>query len=228
MHRSPHLKTVAMATACCCVLIFQTFSLAATQYQISVVTPAYASDISRDTAIVILAPGLTSVTPRCWKADAGLGHDSVFAAIALDNSGNGQFRFPASLFPHGPLCIRLLGSGTGHSDTCFLGLYNTGGISWSEGLGAAPAQAAGLPLLFADDFTAMPTISGSGAGATYHAHTKGGKDFSTIPFTDPTGVNNPFSQRDNYLRIRADAVKNSTGFISTIREDGTGLGVLYG
>jgi beta-glucanase (GH16 family) len=203
---------------------------AQTQYQISVINPTYCSDIKGDTIIQIQAPGLTTVTMHCWKSDATWGHDSVFPAFTLDGSGNGSLPFPGSKFPHGPLRIWLSGSSTGHVDQCYLNVYNTGGVSWNEGLPAPPALVAGMPVVFQDDFSTMPTISSSGAGATYHAHTKGGKDFSQLPFGDPTGSTNPFFQRDSYLRIRAqnDASRKTTGFISTIREDGTGIGVKYG
>ena len=61
--------------------------------------------------------------------------------------------------------------------------------------------------------------------ATYYDHKPphGWQDFSSIPFTGFHRPNNPFLQVDTWLRIRADANKNSTGLISSIKENGRGV-----
>ena len=194
--------------------------------RVSVVSPEYCTDISGNTAISIVAPGFTSAVAKCWQSGGTYGSDSTVATIQLDSGGGGQFVFPAGSYPHGPITIRITGTNGSISDTCYLQLYNTGGTVWNQGIPAsvpAPAAAAGLSLVFSDDFNSMPSISSDGAGATYSAHKPGGGDFSGIPFSNPAGVGNPFSQVDSYLRIRADSNLNTTGLISSLRADGTGF-----
>jgi hypothetical protein len=67
------------------------------------------------------------------------------------------------------------------------------------------------------------SISSTGTKATYYSHKTGGGDYSSLAFTDYDSPNNPFAQVDTYLRIRADATKNSSGLISSLKADGTGI-----
>lgn len=193
--------------------------------RVTVLSPAYCSNVTGNTTISIAAPGLTSATFKCWQAGGTHGTDSTVGTIALSGTnGTGSITFPANSYPHGPLTVRITATNGTITDNCYLQLYNTGGTVWNQGIPAsAPAQAAGMNLVFSDDFNSMPTISSNGIGATYSAHKPDGGDFSAIPFTNPTGPNNPFSQVDSYLRIRADAAKNSTGLISSLRSDATGF-----
>lgn len=194
--------------------------------QTIVLSPDYCSTINGNTTVSLLAPGMTSATVRCWQAGGTFGSDAVVTTIPLTGvNGAGSFVFPANSYPRGPVTIRVTTtSPLNLSDTCYLQVYNSGGTSWNEGIPAsAPSAAAGLSLVFSDDFNTMPSISGNGSGATYAAHKPNGGDFSGIPFTNPSGPNNPFSQMGTYLRIRADAAKNSTGLISSVRTDGTGF-----
>lgn len=114
----------------------------------------------------------------------------------------------------------------GYADTCYLQLYNTGGVSWNEGVPvSAPPGAAGMSLAFEDDFNGPLSISGTGSGTRYGAHKPDGLDFSQIPFVDPA-PDGPFFQRDSYLIVRADARRNRTGLISSVNSrDGTGFTV---
>jgi hypothetical protein len=84
-----------------------------------------------------------------------------------------------------------------------------------------------MTLAYQDDFNAAVSISSTGVGATYGAHKPDGGDFSSIPFSDPTGTGNPFFQRDTYLRIRADATKNTSGLISSLHTDLSGFSTKY-
>jgi len=82
-----------------------------------------------------------------------------------------------------------------------------------------------MSLVFEDDFDGPLSISGTGFGKRYGAHKPDGLDFSQIPFTDPT-PDGPFYQRDSYLIIRANGLRNTTGLISSVNSrDGTGLTV---
>jgi hypothetical protein len=191
--------------------------------QVSVSSPAYGSNISGNTTVNIVAPGLTSAMVKSWLPGGTYGSDSTVANVTLDANGNGSFVFPAESYPHGPITVRVTGTNGSISDTSYLQLYNTGGIVWNQGVPAKPPAAAGMSLVFLDDFNTRPTISSNGSGATYAAHKPGGGDFGIIPFTDPTGTGNPFSQVDSYLRIRADANQNTTGLISSLKLDGTGI-----
>jgi hypothetical protein len=145
------------------------------------------------------------------------------ANVALGEGGAGSFEFKANGFPKGPLTLRLHGSnGAEISDNCFLQLYHTRG-SDKNGACNAPPQAKGMKEIFVDDFTQPLSISPEGKSATYAAHKPGGGDFSGIPFANPEGAGNPFSERDGFLRIRADEAKNTTGLLSSLRFDGTGV-----
>jgi hypothetical protein len=187
-------------------------------------SPAYCSNISGDTTISIVAPNLTSATVKCWQSGDTYGSDSTVGTVTLDGSGNGSIVFPANSYPHGPLNIKITGTNGSDTNVCSLQVYNTSGTVWNQGIpSATPAAAEGMSLVFSDDFNTMPSISSTGADATYAAHKPGGGDFSSIPFADPTGPGNPFSQVDSYLRIRTSATLNTAGLISALRADGTGV-----
>lgn len=187
--------------------------------RVTVTSPAnaYGSDVTGTTTYSIAAPGLTSATVKCWQSGGTYGSDATVASITLSGTnGTGSFSFPATSYPKGPISLRITATNGTDSDTCYLQLYNTVGASWQQGIPAAPQQAAGLSLVFSDDFTVMPDIVWSKtqivAATDYVAY----GDYSTIPFTSPTSPNTPFSQRDTYLRIRADAAAMTTGQISSV------------
>ena len=194
--------------------------------QISVTSPAYGSDVKGDTAVSLEAPGFESVTVKCWKQGEGFGSDSVVANVSLDASGKGSFVFPADEYPHGPVAVRISG-GTGRlKDNCYLQLYNRGGVSWNEGMPRNPPPAAkDMLLVFADDFSGPLSISSTDATATYYDHKPpgGSQDFSVHTFSGHDSANNPFSQTDTYLRIRASDATHSAGIISSLKNDASGI-----
>ncbi|MDB6080386.1 MAG: hypothetical protein JWO82_4133 [Akkermansiaceae bacterium] len=185
---------------------------------VAVVAPEYGSDIAAGAKIEILAPGLKEIEITTWKD----GKPVKLATLQLSETGGGSFDFKADGFPRGPITLKLHGTNGTESDNCFLVLYHTSGPDKAKA-GAAPPQAKGMKELFVDDFDRLPAISPSGKDATYAAHKPGGGDFSGIPFADPSGPANPFSQRDGLLRIRASEALNSTGLLSSLRADGTGI-----
>jgi hypothetical protein len=192
--------------------------------QVAVVSPAYCSAVRGNTRVVLAAPGFKSVTARCWKQGPGFGSDSTVATVALDAAGSGAFVFPADAYPHGPLTVRISGENGALKDNCYLQLYNRGGLSWNEGLPKdPPPPAAGMALVFADDFKGPLSISTTDPRAIYFDHKPLGGDFSTLPFAGHDEPRNPFSQVDSYLRIRADARKNSAGLISSLNNEGRGI-----
>ncbi len=193
--------------------------------QIAVVSPHYCSDVQGETRVVLAAPGFKTVTVRCWKPGGRFGSDSTVAIVTLDAKGSGTFVFPAAMYPHGPLTVRISGENGALKDNCYLQLYNQGGVSWNEGMPRVAPQAAGMKLVFADDFSDPLSISSTDPKATYYDHKPpdGSQDFSSLPFSGYASAKNPFMQVGAYLRIRADARKNSSGLISSLKRDGTGV-----
>jgi len=194
--------------------------------QVSVTSPEYCSDVQGDTPITLAAPGFKSVTVKCWKQGDGFGSDSTVATVALDAKGNGSFIFPANAYPHGPVTVRISGENGAVKDNCYLQLYNKGGVSWNEGMPKDPPPAAkGMSLIFADDFNGSLSISSTDPKATYYDHKPpgGSQDFSTLRFTSFDKPNNPFRRVDSYLRIRASEKAKSSGLISSMKNDASGI-----
>ena len=123
---------------------------------IAVTSPDYRSDVHGNTSIHVSAAGYRSpLEVKSWLPGGQYGSDSTVASISLDGNGTGTFDFAADQYPHGPITVRISGTriSDGYADTCYLQLYNTGGISWNEGIPkAAPPAAAGMSLVFDDDF----------------------------------------------------------------------------
>jgi hypothetical protein len=196
--------------------------------QVAVTSPDYCSDVKGDTNIGVAAPGFKNVTAKCWKQGEGFGTDATIATVTPDAKGKGEFVFPANDFPHGPITVRISGDNGFIKDTCYLQLYNKGGHSWNEGMPKDPPPAAkGMKLVFADDFSGKLSISSTDPKATYYDHKppSGFQDFSVHVFSGHDSPKNPFTQTDTYLRIRASDKSNSSGLISSMKNDGSGIKV---
>ncbi len=194
--------------------------------RVSVLSPEYCSEVNGNTTVTLSAAGFKSVTAKCWKQGGAFGGDSLIATVALDADGHGSFTFPANHYPHGPITVRISAGNGATRDNCYLQLYNKGGISWNEGLPRNPPPGAnGMSLVFADDFETPPCISGTNPKATYYDHKPpgGSQDFSTLRFTSFEKPNNPFLQVDSYLRIRASEKAQSSGLISSMKDDASGV-----
>jgi beta-glucanase (GH16 family) len=194
--------------------------------QVSIASPAYCSTISGDTPLVIRAPGLVYATVTSWMPGPNGGTNTIVGSVSLDDAGHGTVLFPAKKYPHGPIDIEIEGTNGVITDRCYLQLFNTVGVPWNEGMPkAAPPEAEGMTLIFADDFNAMPTISTTDMKATYYDHKPpdGSQDFSSLKFTGFKDAKNPFSQVGTWLRIRADQNKNSAGLLSSIKNDASGV-----
>ena len=200
--------------------------------------PELRSEVKGDVRVEFRAAGMTAGRVLCWRQPtperpAPWGHDAKLAPdLKLDADGNGSFVFPADDFPNGPVTVRILvrNDQTKKQDVRELQLYNTGGVAWNQGLPKThPAAAAGMKLVFSDDFDGPLSISSDGKGKRYMAHKPGGGDFSGFPFTGPEGGRNPFSRKGTYLRIHAsrdpaDPKDNgSTGLIAPVDSDGNGF-----
>ena len=162
--------------------------------QVSVLSPEYCSDVKGDTTVNLAAHGFKSVTVKCWKQGPGFGSDSTVATVALDARGKGSFAFPADQYPHGPITVRISGEDGTAKDSCYLQLYNKGGVSWNEGIPKDPPQAQGMALVFADDFKAALSISSTDLKATYYDHKppNGWQDFSQHTFSSRGSPKDPF------------------------------------
>jgi hypothetical protein len=196
--------------------------------QVSVRSPGYCSEVKGNTRIELAAPGFKSLTAKCWKQGPGFGSDSTVGTVELDAKGNGVFVFPADDYPHGPLMVRISGDNGFVKDNCYLQLYNSGGVSWNEGIPKDPPQAAKeMKLVFADDFKGPLSISNTDAKASYYEHKppNGWQDFSVHTFSNHSSPQNPFAQVDTYLRIRASDKLHSSGLISSMKNDGSGIKV---
>jgi hypothetical protein len=193
--------------------------------EVAVRSPAYCSDIKGDTTITVAGAGFKSLTAKCWKQGPGFGSDPTVATVDLDSSGNGSFVFPAEKYPHGPLTLRIRGDNGSVKDTCYLQLYNKGGVSWNEGMPKDPPAARGMKLLFAEDFKGPLSISSTDPKATFYDHKPphGYQDFSQHVFASHDSPKNPFTQVDTYLRIRASDRTKSAGLISSLKSDGSGI-----
>ncbi len=194
--------------------------------QISVVSPEYCSEVNGNAKVALSSPGFKRLTVKCWKQGGRFGKDSTVATVSLDAKGNGSFVFPADQYPHGPITLRIKGEKGSVKDTCYLQLYNKGGLSWNEGLPKnAPPAAKGMSLVFADDFNGPLSISSTDPKATYYPHKppNGFQDFSVHVFSDPDAPRNPFANVDSYLRIRASDKTQSSGLISSLKNDGSGV-----
>jgi len=209
---------------CCCLSMAAAAAQAA--LPISVTSPEYCSEAKGDTAVTVSAPGLKSLTVKCRKqSDAG-GADAIVSTVTLDDEGNGKFVFPADDFPHGPVTLGIGGDNGPLQDNCYLQFYNKDGVSWNEGMPADPPPGAeGMSLVFADDFSGPLSISSTDSNATYYDHKPpdGSQDFSTLRFTGFGQPNNPFTQVNSYLRIRASERDGSSGLISSMKNNATGI-----
>jgi hypothetical protein len=194
--------------------------------QISVTSPDYCSQIKGDTRIAVAARSFKSLTVKCWKQGLGFGSDSVIGEVALDDQGKGSIVLPGDKYPHGPITVRISGRNGAAGDTCYLQLYNNGGVPWNEGMPKEPPAAAkGMALVFADDFDKPLSISSTDSKAAYYDHKppNGSQDFSTLPFSSYDSPRNPFLQVGSYLRIRASEQARSAGLISSVKNDATGI-----
>jgi hypothetical protein len=203
---------------------------------IVVLEPPCRSEVKGDVVVKFKAPGMTTAKALCWQQPTPensnpWGHDASLTdgGITLDQAGNGSFVFPADRFPNGPANIRIFTHSTGGKRDIFeLQLYNLGGVKWNQGIPAAvPPGAAGMKLVFSDDFTGLLSISNDGRGTTYNAHKPRFGDFSGWQFSDVLGDGKPFSQVDTYLKISArkdaESPKGRSGLIASVDMDGKGI-----
>lgn len=202
---------------------------------IQVLQPSYRSDVKGVFAVKLEAKGMTAAKAFCWSApdknnQSKWGYDVNLTpeGIKLDKNGKGTFEVDADMFPSGPMNIRIYASNEkGLKDLCELQLYNVGGVKWNQGIPSEkPVGARDMDLVYFDDFDGPLSISNDGRNAKYNAHKPRFGDFSGWPFSDVDGQDNPFEQRDTYLKIKArkrPGTKGSTGLIASVNMDGEGL-----
>src|SRR5450631_1966239 len=166
-----NLRTEAFQISLSMLLLLISMAILPAKGQlIAVKSPAYRSDVNGDTSIRVTALGYRSpLIVKSWMQDKAYGSDVTVAAVLLNSGGEGSFVFPAGQYPHGPIAVRITGTrlSDGYIDTYYLQLYNTGGVSWNEGIPSSSppaAVAARMSLVFADDFDAPLSISSTGVG----------------------------------------------------------------
>ena len=220
------------------------------QYKVCVDSPAYRATISGTTTIQFNAPGMKNIWGRTWhQPDASNpganGYENWFSNVdPLPADGRGTLTFPADQFPHGPITIMISAWNTDatREDHAYLQLYNSGGVNWNQGIPSPPSQAAGMNVVFQDDFTGPLSISKCGTGgATYNSYKADGSEYGDAIFTHREDANNPFAiLGSQYLRIRASKAPPGTvdprgwnrthfgGNITSLRCDGTGVAAAMG
>lgn len=205
---------------------------------ITVQEPECRSDVKGKVTVRFRAPGMSVANALLWsqptKRDTSAwGHDVLLTpkkGLKLASDGTGSFSFDADRFPAGPMNVRIYTAGNdGKKDFFELQLYNTGGVHWNQGIPANdPPGAEGLKLIYTDDFDGPLSISNDGTGARYNAHKPRFGDFSGWQFSDVDGPDNPFFQRDTYLKIAArkrPGTNGSSGLIASVNMDGEGFWV---
>ncbi len=205
---------------------------------ISVLSPECRSDVKGKVTVRFSAPGMTEARAMLWqqpsRSDRSVwGHDECLTprkGLRIGKDGTASFTFNADKFPAGPMNVRIYAhNDRGEKDFFELQLYNTGGVKWNQGIPAGtPAGAHGLKLVFEDDFDGPLSISNDGRGARYNAHKPRFGDFSGWQFADADGPDNPFFQRDTYLKIAArkrPGTNGSSGLIASVNMDGEGFWV---
>lgn len=196
--------------------------------ELSVLSPEYCSEIQGDTEIQLYSPDTQFITATSWLPAGRYGRAGTIAVAPVDKNGYCSFVFHGDDFPHGPVTLTLKGTPDSEEGAYYLQLYNTGGISWNEGLNTAsiPLQATGLSLLYEDDFDNPSLSIGKGnEKRRYTSHTPSAINFSAYTFADYKSPQNPFTQMDTFLRIRADREKQSNGLICSVNESYTGFAI---
>lgn len=205
---------------------------------ISVISPECRSDVKGKVTVKFSAPGMTGAKAMLWRQPSRKdlsewGHDECLTpkkGLKIGADGTASFSFNADKFPAGPMNVRIYAyNDEGKKDFYELQLYNTGGVKWNQGIPAGkPVGAEGLNLIFEDDFDGPLSISNDGRGARYNAHKPRFGDFSGWQFADVDGPDNPFFQRDTYLKIAArkrPGTNGSSGLIASVNMDGEGFWV---
>lgn len=204
---------------------------------IQIVEPMCRTDVKGTVKVTFKAPGMDHAKAMCWSQPRGKkglhwGMDVNLTpkGIKLDEQGVGSFTVNANKFPAGPMNVRIYAQNKeGKKDFFELQLYNTGGVAWNQGIpDTIPHAAQGLQVVFSDDFDGPLSISNDGRNARYCAHKPRFGDFSGWQFSDVDGPNNPFEQRDTYLKIKArkpEGSKGSSGLIASANMDGEGFWV---
>lgn len=213
-----------------------------------VTSPAYRSDINENTINVKFENGKgTKAVVYAQQQPGDLSTESngtrnTVAEVNLVN-GRGNFSFPASTYPKGPISLRIqvLDAAGSTIDNCYLQLYNNTGVVWKTGLDNAPVNevTSGMQVAYTDDFKTMPSINHTGIGAKYASakvdEARGGM-FGWAAFEDFDGLYNPFRiAGGEYMNLTTTyhptgyvnndywKQKITTGYLSSMAQDGSGF-----
>lgn len=221
------------------------------EHQITVIDPPLRTGVDGDITIRVRAPGMRNICASAWHQPDGdhpdpVGYESLFAVdIIPDKDGYAEIPFKASAFPHGPISVKVMAwdvpPGDSHrtkEDVFYLQLYNHAGVEWNMGLPSPPPQAAGMSLVYEDDFNGPLSISKDKRGAQYMSRVPWG-DFGDAAFEDYHGPCNPFGQSESFLRIRVSKPegyvdplghgrKYVSGIITSVDKRGNGVTATHG
>lgn len=219
---------------------------------VSLISPAYRTDLEGQTTMEFIAPGgyTTARAYTVYAPDSSdsspNGHAVTLADVSLNDEGKGSFTFNGDLLPYGPVCVKILAA-KADGTTCdgYFQFYNKGGIKWNTGLENTPVpaqlQELNMALTFSDDFKTMPAISATGKDSngnrtTYTSHKPDYQDYGDALFASYEGAYNPFKQIDDYLKITTTKYDEklpssvdywqryyTTGFLSSLGDDGQGF-----
>jgi len=202
---------------------------------IQIIQPPCRSEVEGIITVKFSAPEMTHGKAMCWSHPtedfpSHWGHDVNLTPTGLKFGDDAIASFTVDLekFPFGPMNVRIYTHNLeGKKDYFELQLYNKSGVKWNMGIPATdPPAAAGLKLVFVDDFDEPLSISRDGRNAKYSAHKPRFGDFSGWLFTSIERQDNPFEQIDTYLKIKArrrEGTRGSTGLIASVNMDGEGF-----
>lgn len=205
-------------------------------HSVNIASPALRSDVYGDNiAVKAFVPGFERVSmgtlhqPDAENTGAG-GYYKLFANNLIPNAdGYVEANFPAYDYPYGPLTITIDAVSGDYTKRYYLQLYNEAGVRWQNGAADAPTpvHAEGMKLAFTDDFDQPLSIATAHEDGLYYTHTLGWvnpddpegpligtTDFGGAGFKNYNSGENPFAQKDSYLRIRAMKNKKEGGYSS--------------
>lgn len=203
---------------------------------ISLICPATGTSVDGQAILRVAAPAGTALAAQV----AGEGPRSALRRVAsasAEADGTATLTFSTRRMEQGPFTV-LVSAAAGALRPLHAQLYNRGG---STRVDPAASHDAGT-LVWDEQFDSSPSISGTGAGATYGAVKPeywGGSQFGDAVFDDPSSGAGTFSVVDGALRIKAQPIGDRTdpagsnrqhlgGLLSSLRVGASGFSAQYG
>lgn len=202
---------------------------------LTVQCPLNGSSVNGSVDMRVAAPtGYSSVSATLWPGN-GTAAVGPTVTTSPDASGSAVLALATEGLPAGPLTVDVVATGVGRAaETVYFQLYRRG-----ASVGDVPSSlaAAGLTLVYADDFDQPVTLSRDGTRADYAAAKPtptGAEDFGDAPFGDPArGAHSVGVVDGRYLSIdvgpdAAGSTRPVGGLIASARRGGSGFSAQYG